>query len=50
MLSIPDGYYNGFVALDEGSVLMVFSDVDLETSKNDDYRIGVEVLSWEEKS
>lgn len=38
VLEIPGGFYNGFEALEEGSVLMVFSDFDLEASKEDDFR------------
>lgn len=46
VLEIPRGYYNGFEALEEGSVLMVFSDLDLEASKGDDFRESVEVINW----
>ncbi len=46
VLEIGGGYYNGFEALEEGSVLMVFSDFNLEQSKNDDYRETVEKFKW----
>ena len=48
VLEIPGGNYNGFVALEKGSVLMVFSDFKLEESKEDDFRIGLEEMKWEE--
>ena len=46
VLEIGGGYYNGFEALEEGSVLMVFSDFNLEQSKKDDYRETVENIKW----
>lgn len=46
VLKIPGGHYNGFEALEEGSVLMVFSDFGLEDSKGDDYRESVDNLYW----
>jgi hypothetical protein len=46
VLEIGGGYYNGFEALEEGSVLMVFSDFNLEQSKNDDYRETIENIKW----
>ena len=46
VLEIGGGYYNGFEALEEGSVLMVFSDFNLEQSKIDDYRETVENIKW----
>ena len=46
ILEIPGGYYNGFEALEEGSVLMVFSDFNLEASKADDFRESQENLIW----
>jgi dTDP-4-dehydrorhamnose 3,5-epimerase-like enzyme len=48
VLEIPGGSYNGFEALEEGSVLMVFSDFTLEESKGDDFRLGLEEMRWEE--
>lgn len=38
ILSVPGGHVNGFVALEENSTLIVFSDQDLESSKKDDFR------------
>lgn len=46
VLEIPRGNYNGFEALEEGSVLMVFSDFGLEKSKQDDFRISLEEMAW----
>lgn len=46
VLEIPGGNYNGFEALEECSVLMVFSDFGLEESKEDDFRLGVEELPF----
>jgi dTDP-4-dehydrorhamnose 3,5-epimerase-like enzyme len=42
VLEISGGHFNGFEALDEGSVLMVFSDFGLEDSKEDDIRESFE--------
>ena len=44
VLFIPGGYANGFKASSEGSRLMVFSDFDLEASKQDDFRF--ETNKW----
>lgn len=38
ILIIPPGHVNGFKALEPDSTMMVFSDMLLEDSKNDDYR------------
>lgn len=38
ILHIPAGYANGFKALEENTVLIVFSTSSLEESKGDDYR------------
>jgi dTDP-4-dehydrorhamnose 3,5-epimerase len=46
ILEIGGGYFNGFEALEEGSVLMVFSDFSLEESKNDDFRETLENINW----
>lgn len=46
VLKIPGGHYNGFVALEEESVLIVFSDFGLEESKGDDYRESLTTLNW----
>ena len=47
VLEIPGGYYNGFQALEKGSVLMVFSDFMLDESKNDDYRLALDEIQWQ---
>lgn len=46
ILKIPGGNYNGFEALEAGSILMVYSDFDLQQSKNDDYRVGIDQYPW----
>lgn len=46
VLEIPGGHFNGFEALEEGSVLMVFSDVDLDSSKEDDFRESLGNIKW----
>ena len=38
ILIIPHGHVNGFKALEPDSTLMVFSDMSLEESKEDDFR------------
>ena len=47
VLSIPKGMYNGFESLEEGSILLVFSDVSLEKSKSDDHRASLKDIPWE---
>lgn len=49
ILKIPGGFLNGFSALEEGSVLTVFSDFSLEESKEDDIRVSLEKLPWIQK-
>lgn len=46
VLEIPGGYYNGFEALDSGSVLMVFSNFELEASQKDDFRMDLKRMEW----
>ncbi|MCF8427090.1 MAG: WxcM-like domain-containing protein [Bacteroidia bacterium] len=46
VLEIPGGNYNGFEALEEGSVLMVFSNFSLEKSKADDFRLSIQEMAW----
>jgi len=46
VLEISGGHYNGFEALEEGSVLMVFSDFGLEESKGDDFRESLDKIKW----
>lgn len=41
ILIIPPGHVNGFKALEPESALMVFSDMSLEESKEDDYRFDL---------
>ncbi|MGO3181913.1 MAG: hypothetical protein ACTIJ9_03690 [Aequorivita sp.] len=38
VLILPGGIANGFQALEKYSSIMVFSDMSIENSKNDDYR------------
>ena len=38
VLNVPGGYATAFKALQEGSRLQVFSNFDLQASKNDDFR------------
>jgi dTDP-4-dehydrorhamnose 3,5-epimerase len=42
ILIIPPGHVNGFKALEPDSTMIVFSDMSLEESKNDDYRFPQE--------
>ena len=46
VLNIEHGNYNGFLALEESSELLVFSDQTLEESKEDDFRLTLEDLKW----
>lgn len=46
VLEIEGGNYNGFEALEEGSVLLVLSDFNLEQSQKDDCRETLENLKW----
>ena len=43
-LNIEPGNYNGFLALEEASELLVFSDQTLEETKEDDFRLTLEDL------
>lgn len=47
VLKINPGHYNGFEGLEDDSILMVFSDLSLQASKDDDYRISTEKISWD---
>ena len=47
ILEIPRGYANGFKATKENSRLIIFSNLTLEESKNDDFRFPVE--KWHSK-
>lgn len=42
ILIIPPGHVNGFKALEPDSIMIVFSDMRLEDSKNDDFRFDVD--------
>lgn len=46
LLLIPGGYINGFKALERDSMLLVFSDFNLEDSINDDIRFGLDDIKW----
>jgi dTDP-4-dehydrorhamnose 3,5-epimerase len=46
VIQIKPGNYNGFMALNESSELLVLSDQTVENSKNDDFRLTLEDLSW----
>lgn len=46
VLRIPKGVFNGFEAIEEGSILLVFSDARLEDSKKDDYRLSLDKCGW----
>lgn len=46
VLNIEPENYNGFLALEESSQLLVFSNQTLEASKDDDFRVTLEDLSW----
>jgi len=42
VLEISGGYATGFKAVEENSILQVFSNFSLEASKNDDFRYPIE--------
>jgi len=46
VLEIPSGYYNGFQAVEDKSVLIVLSDFTLADSVKDDFRKTIKELSW----
>lgn len=46
ILHITAGHYNGFEALEKGSVLMVYSDATLEGSMADDHRKTINDIPW----
>lgn len=46
ILEINGGYFNGFQSLDEGSILIVYSDFDLQQSMKDDFRLNLDEYSW----
>jgi dTDP-4-dehydrorhamnose 3,5-epimerase-like enzyme len=46
VLNIEPGNYNGFLALEELSELLVFSNQTFEASKEDDFRLTLKDLKW----
>lgn len=46
ILFIPNGYANGFQALEEESKLMVFSDYLLGESEDDNYKFDISKHKW----
>jgi len=44
ILSIPEGYANGFMTLKENTKIIFFSTSTLEESKNDDYRYDWDII------
>jgi dTDP-4-dehydrorhamnose 3,5-epimerase len=46
LLNIEPGNYNGFLALEESSEVLVFSDQTIEESKEDDFRLTLQDLKW----
>jgi dTDP-4-dehydrorhamnose 3,5-epimerase-like enzyme len=46
VLEISRGHYNGFEALEESSVLTVFSDFGLNESIADDFRLDIQAFDW----
>lgn len=47
LLHIPGGYYNGFKSKTPAAKLLVFSDITLDESQHDDFRLSLEELPWE---
>lgn len=48
VLYIPKGYANGIKAIDKDSELLVFSDLNLETAKTDNYRFNSSLwMDWD---
>ena len=46
VLNIEPGNYNGFLALEESSELLVFADQTLQESKEGYFRLTLEDLKW----
>lgn len=46
VVEIAPGHFNGFEALEPGSILVVFSDLLVEESRADDYRLDTATLPW----
>jgi len=50
VLCVPKGHANGFKALEANSELLVFSDQDLDSAKNDKYRFDQDLwMYWSKK-
>ena len=50
ILYIPPGYANGIKPLEQNAMLTVYSNLDLEESKKDDYRFAASLwLDWEKE-
>ena len=50
VLCVPKGHANGFKALEANSELIVFSDQDLDSAKNDQYRFDQDLwMDWSKK-
>lgn len=47
VIFVPGGYATGFRALSESSSLVVYSDVSVEESNNDDFRFDLEYWKFE---
>lgn len=47
VLKIDPGFFNGFQAIEEGSILTVFSDFTLKQSQEDDYRALLKDIPWD---
>ncbi|NJO88260.1 MAG: hypothetical protein HC831_04265 [Chloroflexia bacterium] len=48
ILEIKGGYANGIKALEEGTILSIFSNFTLEESKNDDFRFDLNTWQFKE--
>lgn len=49
ILKIPNGYYNGFMTLEDDTRLLFFSTSTLDESKEDDIRLGYDIWNiWNE--
>ena len=46
VLNIEPGNYNGLLALEDSSDILVFSGQTLEDSTADDFRLTIEDLKW----
>ena len=46
VLHVPGGFYNGFVATQKNSILQVYSDLHLDDSLQDDYRLSEKIWKF----